>query len=259
MGDTRHPVDFLTDEDGKSLMLHRRSDDDLLFRSGESVFAIDRSLRIVAWSAGAEKLLGFAASEVLGKSCCQLIACGPGPDKPLCHRYFAGVLDGSIQEPIPPFDYAVRTKDRGEIQVNVATVLISSEQVERRILMHVLRDLTHERETADLLHRVASHAAKLSSKRSISQRELGADAHLAASPSAAATIPPIPPGPIPAVTAREEEVLRLLAEGASTEIIASRLFISVRTARNHIQNVLAKLSVHSRLEAVALARSRGLI
>ena len=50
---------------------------------------------------------------------------------------------------------------------------------------------------------------------------------------------------------REREVLALLAEGGDNGSIAQALVISPETARTHIQNVLAKLGVHSRLEAAA--------
>jgi DNA-binding NarL/FixJ family response regulator len=62
-----------------------------------------------------------------------------------------------------------------------------------------------------------------------------------------------------ALTDRELEVLWMLAEGASTHRIAERLFISVNTARNHVQRVIRKLDAHSRLEAVAAARRAGLL
>ena len=52
---------------------------------------------------------------------------------------------------------------------------------------------------------------------------------------------------------REREVLDLLAAGKDQVGIARTLVISPQTARTHIQNVLGKLEVHSRLEAVALA------
>ena len=53
------------------------------------------------------------------------------------------------------------------------------------------------------------------------------------------------------LTRREREVLELLAQGADKDAIAQRLVISPETARTHLQNVLAKLGVHSRLEAAA--------
>jgi len=55
------------------------------------------------------------------------------------------------------------------------------------------------------------------------------------------------------LTRREREVLQLLAEGLSGERIAARLHISPRTQRNHVANILAKLDVHSQLQAVILA------
>ena len=61
------------------------------------------------------------------------------------------------------------------------------------------------------------------------------------------------------LTDREREVLRMLSEGASTRRIAAHLFISVNTARNHVQRVIRKLEAHSRLEAVAIARRAGLL
>jgi DNA-binding NarL/FixJ family response regulator len=61
------------------------------------------------------------------------------------------------------------------------------------------------------------------------------------------------------LTGREREVLNLLAQGGDNESIAATLVISPQTARTHIQNVLVKLRVHSRLEAAALAIRDGLL
>ncbi|MHB1783166.1 MAG: response regulator transcription factor, partial [Acidimicrobiales bacterium] len=62
-----------------------------------------------------------------------------------------------------------------------------------------------------------------------------------------------------ALTDRELTVLRLLEQGSSNAVIASELVISVNTVRNHVQSVLSKLGAHSKLEAVARARSSGLL
>ena len=60
------------------------------------------------------------------------------------------------------------------------------------------------------------------------------------------------------LTPREVEVLGLLVEGRSNRQIAEQLFISGKTASVHVSNILAKLGVHSRLEAAATARRLGL-
>jgi DNA-binding NarL/FixJ family response regulator len=61
------------------------------------------------------------------------------------------------------------------------------------------------------------------------------------------------------LTGREWEVLKLLAEGAGTKDMATKLTVTPSTVRNHVQNVLNKLGVHSRLEAIAYAYQHGLI
>jgi DNA-binding NarL/FixJ family response regulator len=55
-----------------------------------------------------------------------------------------------------------------------------------------------------------------------------------------------------ALTPRERQILELLADGLDTREIAAKLVVSLATVRNHVQNILAKLGVHSRLEAVVL-------
>jgi DNA-binding NarL/FixJ family response regulator len=61
------------------------------------------------------------------------------------------------------------------------------------------------------------------------------------------------------LTAREREILQLIAEGLTNSAIATRLYISVNTVRNHVQSVLGKLSAHSKLEALSIAIRDGII
>lgn len=61
------------------------------------------------------------------------------------------------------------------------------------------------------------------------------------------------------LTGRERDVLGMLVEGARSEHIAKRMSISPNTVRTHIQNILTKLQVHSRLEAAAFAVKHGLV
>lgn len=61
------------------------------------------------------------------------------------------------------------------------------------------------------------------------------------------------------LTAREREVLERLVRGESTSTLAKAMDVSYHTARTHIQNVLAKLGVHSKLEAVAFAVGHSVV
>jgi DNA-binding CsgD family transcriptional regulator/tetratricopeptide (TPR) repeat protein len=67
-----------------------------------------------------------------------------------------------------------------------------------------------------------------------------------------------PPGAGLGLTARELEVLALVAEGRSNRQVAEALFISAKTASVHVSNILAKLGVASRVEAAAVAHRLGL-
>ncbi len=62
-----------------------------------------------------------------------------------------------------------------------------------------------------------------------------------------------------AFTAREREVLRLLAEGLSTKSVAARLSVSPYTVRNHVQHLMEKSGSHTRAELVSLGFRAGLL
>ena len=59
--------------------------------------------------------------------------------------------------------------------------------------------------------------------------------------------------PTPRLTDRELEVLKLVAQGLNNREIAKRLFISENTVKNHVRNILEKLQLHSRMEAMVYA------
>jgi DNA-binding NarL/FixJ family response regulator len=118
--------------------------------------------------------------------------------------------------------------------------------------------------------------------RAVSARELAAAIRAVAEgrepppvPAVAAPepAPPAPAAPVRVVAAhddhaalllrslsvRERQILTLLARGYSNRRIAESCYLSINTVRTHVQNVLIKLGVHSKLEAVALAVRQGLV
>jgi DNA-binding NarL/FixJ family response regulator len=70
--------------------------------------------------------------------------------------------------------------------------------------------------------------------------------------------PAAPHEAFPELTAREREVLHLIAAGHSNEAIAARLVVSRKTVRNHVSNIFSKLQVAGRAEAIIRARDAGM-
>lgn len=112
--------------------------------------------------------------------------------------------------------------------------------------------------------RPADAAPHLAAARALAS-SLGAAPLLADLDAARTSAPPGPaghraaPAAGEALTAREREVLELVAAGRSNRQIADQLFISAKTVSVHVSNLLAKLGAARRTEAVALARRRGLL
>jgi DNA-binding NarL/FixJ family response regulator len=102
-------------------------------------------------------------------------------------------------------------------------------------MVHIFRDVTRQVQTDSLLQRLHSLLAELSWSLDGPARPLRLS-------------PPIKP-----LTSRQRDVLRLIAQGESAKGIAKALNISPATASNHTQRILAKLGVHSKLEALAVA------
>ena len=74
----------------------------------------------------------------------------------------------------------------------------------------------------------------------------------------APTAPSAPPPVFPQLTEREHEVLDLVAQGRPNTAIAARLCLSEKTIRNHVSNILTKLQVADRAQAIVQARDAGL-
>ena len=74
----------------------------------------------------------------------------------------------------------------------------------------------------------------------------------------AAPRPAIPAQAFPELSAREREILDLIAQGASNSDIASKLVLSPKTVRNHVSNIFSKLQVADRAQAIIRGREAGL-
>ncbi|UCF68289.1 MAG: PAS domain S-box protein [Acidobacteriota bacterium] len=206
-----------------------------LANTADGVCAVDLNQRVVLWNEPAERLLDFAAEEVLGKHCYGVIGGTNEQGCTLCRKQCAVMQLAAEGVPSATQDVYARTKSGDRKWVNVTTILVSSGLKELAVVVHLLRDATKridlEREHSQLLARLADWTESPSVRDSSSQ------------PS---------PALLERLTERERQVLHLVARGTDTDSIAGELFISSATVRNHVHNILQKLGVRNRLEALAL-------
>ena len=213
----------------------------LVARSADGVFAVDADQRITFWSAAAKELLGRPASEVIGKRCYDVVLGNDYEGQPFCRRNCPAIRAARRGRGVPNYDIACRRNGQ-EMWLNVSIVPVQRRMAGGAVAIHMIRDVSQRRRSERL-----AQAAIETVTRFISD-----------SPSADLETGPYP-APDPSLTAREIEVLRLLADGFGTPALAARLGLSHATVRNHIQRLLAKLGVHNRLEAVVYGARHGLI
>ncbi len=224
---------------------------DTLCNTGDGVFIVDASQHIIRWNKGAEKILGLTESEVLNRECYRVIAGKALPDKVHCGqncKIHRGVLKGTLQQ---NFNVLCRTGDGNPLWLNIT--IQSPPDEAAPFVTHIMRDITREKEMELALEQLL---ANLGLSGPI-PKEATADRPML---KRLAAIGNFESDKVSAVlSTREIEVLQWLAEGLSTKLLAQKLNISHFTARNHIQNILVKLGLHSKAQAVSYAFKKGIL
>lgn len=198
---------------------------ELFARTADGVVAVGPADEILGWNEGAAELLGFAADDVRGRPCFDVLAWHDRYGNPVCSSDCAACYHLAPEELVKTREVVARGKDGRAVWLSVTTHVSPPALRGRYKLVHVFREVSLPPELERLVaERLQGHAAPEGGGASVLE-------HL---------------------TRREREVLHLLADGVDTREIAERLFLSATTVRNHIQSVLAKLEVHSRVEAVSL-------
>ena len=194
-----------------------------LHAAAEGGFVSDVEGGIVLWNGAAEAILGYTAADIHGRPCCTLLRGedGDGACPSAC------AIGREAGTDTPTFDVRTQTKAGLLVWISVSVLRLSDPRTRAAFLVHLFRDVTFAKE----------------------QLALAYEGLATASPNGAAT----------ALTRREREVLRLMGDGLNTAAMAKRLHLSRATVRNHVQNILLKLDVHSRLEAVAYGRRHRLL
>ena len=192
---------------------------------GTSVWVRDPAGNIGYINERAERLLGISSDACIGRPCYEVVAgtdtsgrphCGPGC--PILARSRKGLE-------IEPFELCVSGLHGMRHWIQVLIITIQTSDRNRPWLIHcaVPRDKAHRVE--GYLSKVAARTAP----RDVEHRGT----------------------PRPNLTGRERQILQLLADDHDLYTIADELYISYATVRNHVQHILAKLRVHSIMEAVA--------
>lgn len=206
---------------------------ELMGRSIDGVLAMDSRQRVIFWNQACETLTGIPAGEALGRGCHEVMQGLDPMGRPLCG---GDCPVGRLSRGGPPpghLPMRIAHRDGRRMQLCVGTLLMPSCKADEWTVVHVL-----SRDCGDsLLDAPRQESAK-------------ADADVA-------------PGDarrdLCLLTRREREMLVMLAQGLKTECIARECHLSVTTVRNHIQRMMAKLDVHTQLEAAAYAHRHGLL
>ncbi len=201
---------------------------------GTPAFAVDLRERIIYWNAGTERLLGWTAAQMLGRPCFDVLAGRDVFGNPFCMKDCNLVRASIGGETLEPFFMELNQKKGGSCQVLVRPVLVPAAGPDCAGCLLKLVAFGDGPEFHRLVRLIRATAQPVS-----------------ASPRS----DPVPPGS--PLTAREQEILALLAEGYAALNVAVRLNLSHATVRNHVQNILYKLEVHSQVEAISVAFRRG--
>jgi PAS domain S-box-containing protein len=209
---------------------------DLLEESPDSVFVTDRHNRVVAWNRKAERLLGYASHEALGMACSDLMGGCDAAGNRYCTEHCPLVDMARRGDAVRHFDLQLRPKQGPPLFVEVNILQLMAPPPHHFYLVHTLKPSSREvRAGATQAEpEVLPRQSMMSARDSLDARARK-------------------------LTQREVEILGLVAAGRTSAEIASLLHISTLTVRNHTQNILDKLEVHSKAEAVAFAFQKHLV
>lgn len=211
-----------------------------LKNSADGAFVTDENSRILFWNESAEALLGFDGDDVAGRFCYHLLNGSDESGQLICKERCRVVRMALQSEPIPNYDVRFTTKQGNACLLNMSVFAYRMGETDgNKAIVHLFRDHEHNEVDAKVLGQLEKvinryHDIRHNNGAKLKKRQVN-------------------------LTSREREILAHLADGHGTKCIAQLLTISTITVRNHIQHILQKLNVHTRLEAVAVATKHNLI
>ncbi len=208
----------------------------------DGICVVDLRQNIVFWSRSAQRILGYGPEEVTGRLCYEIVGGRDSRNYHFCRRNCPIVVNARRGRPTPNYDVLCPTSGADPLWLNVSTAVVKNKGRAAYVL-HMFRDVSHRRHIEEFAQRVAG------TLRQVLKDEPGHPIWQGE---------PSPP-PLPKLSPRETETLRLLACGMSTRQIADSLGITPLTARNHVGRLLLKLGAETRLQAVLFASQHHLI
>ncbi len=212
----------------------------LVGSTADAAFAVDGDGNIVLLNAAAEQLLGVDQAAVVGQSCSQVL-CGEDACGITCSPQCSVRQATENCKQVKNYDLKVQTP-QGRQWCNITVLLAEVSSSTRPYSIHIMR-------TNDVQKRLELLMTDFIVKEaSLSEEGVKSLASVTRSPAREANL-----------SIREKEILKLLVKGNNTSGISRQLNISRTTVNNHIQHILQKLNVHTRLEAIRLAEHSGLV
>jgi len=191
---------------------------------GTAVWVTDPAGQISYINSRAEDLIGRPASELIGGPCHEVIAGRTPTGKVFCSAECPVRRIASDEGEISPFHLSFDGSSGKPREVCVVAIAAHRREHEPPHVIHCVVDNGRGTRLSNYIDGVATRSH------------------------------PLPPSAVPdhfGLTAREKEILNLLARDKTLRDISNELFLSYATVRNHTQHILGKLGVHSILEAVA--------
>ena len=211
-----------------------------LRNAADGAFVIDEDLRIIFWNKTAEAMLGFDREDVAGLPCYHLLHGYDEGGQLICIERCQVMKLALNSKPVPNHDIHVKTKQGNNRWLNMSVFTYRINETNgNKVIVHLFHDLNKSEVDEKILGQLVKlfnryHDIRLNNGSKFESHQN-------------------------TLTSREGEILELLVDGKGTRDIAQLLSISTRTVRNHIQHILQKLQVHTRLEAVAISIKHNLV